>query len=234
MTPVRTVARALLAAVFIRSGVSAFTNPDRLAAKAKPFADKWGPTLDSVGLPTDPRTLVKLNGAVQAAGGVLLATNTLTRPAAAALAGSLVPTTLVGHDFWAQDDPAQKANHRSQFLKNLGLLGGLLLAAVDTQGKPGLAWRAGHLADHAQHSVKRAAHTTAKETRRAAHTTAHEAKRAAQAAARESRRAAGATARETSRAAQLTARDIRRTAKHAKREARIAVKSAKAGHLLPG
>jgi hypothetical protein len=31
-------------------------------------------------------------------------------------------------------------------LKNLGLVGAALLAAVDTAGQPGLAWRAGHLA----------------------------------------------------------------------------------------
>jgi putative oxidoreductase len=240
MTPVRTVARALLAAVFIRSGVQAFTNPDKLADRAQPFTDKWAPTLDSVGLPTDARTLVKLNGAVQAGGGVLLATNTLTRPAALALAGSLIPTTVAGHDFWSQDEPAQKASHQTQFFKNLGLLGGLLLAAVDTEGKPGLAWRAGHLADHAQGSVKRAAYTTAKETRRAARTTAKEAARAAQSTTREAKRATAAAIRETGRAAHTTAREAKRTAldaqrsaKHMKRTAKVAVKSAKANRLLP-
>jgi putative oxidoreductase len=234
MTPVRTVARALLAAVFIRSGVQAFTDPDKLAERAKPFADKWGPTLDSVGLPTDARTLVRLNGAVQAGSGLLLATNTLTRPAALALAGSLVPTTLAGHDFWAHDEPTHKAAHRTQFLKNLGLLGGLLLAAVDTEGRPGLVWRAGHLADHAQDSVKRAAHTTAKETRRAARTTAKEAARAAHSTTREAKRATAAALRETGRAAQTTAREARRTAKHARHEAKVAVRSAKVGHRLAG
>src|SRR3954468_11210317 len=221
MTPVRTVARALLAAVFIRSGVQAFTDPDKLAERAKPFADKWGSTLDSVGLPTDAPTLVKLNGGVQAASGLLLATNTLTRPAALALAGSLVPTTMAGHDFWAHEEPAQKAAHRTQFLKNLGLLGGLLLAAVDTEGKPGLAWRTGHLADHAQDSVMRAAHTTARETRRAARTTAKEAARAAQSTSREAKRATAAALRETGRAAV----DAKRSAKHMKRTAKVAVKS---------
>jgi uncharacterized membrane protein YphA (DoxX/SURF4 family) len=160
MRPVRTVARTLLAAIFVRGGLDAFNNPDRLVPGAKSVTDRLAPTLDAVGLPTDTRTLVRLNGAVQMAGGVLLATNTAVRPAALALAGSLVPTTLAGHDFWSIDDPAQQASHRIHFLKNLGLLGGLLLAAVDTEGRPGLAWRAGHLAGHAQDSVRRAAHTT--------------------------------------------------------------------------
>jgi putative oxidoreductase len=217
MTPVRTVARALLAAVFIRSGVSALTNPDRLVPTAKPFADKWGPTLDSVGLPTDARSLVKLNGAVEAVGGILLATNTLTRPAAIALAGSLVPTTLAGHGFWEQEDPQQRSAHQTQFLKNLSLLGGLLLAAVDTQGKPGLAWRAGHLADHAENAVKRAATTAVRETRYVGNTTAREARMGAALAAREARHAA---------------KDAKRRAQHVRREAKIAIRSAKAGALV--
>ena len=176
MTPVRTVARALLAAVFVRGGLSAYNNPDRLVDGAKPVTDKLAPTLDALGLPTDTRTLVKFNGAVQVAGGILLATNTAVKPAALALAASLVPTTVAGHDFWTLDDPGQRAGHQIHFLKNLGLLGGLLLAAVDTEGKPGLAWRTGHLAGHAQDSVKRAAHSTARETKRAAHSTARETK----------------------------------------------------------
>jgi uncharacterized membrane protein YphA (DoxX/SURF4 family) len=227
MTPVRTVARGLLAAVFIRGGISAYNNPDRLVDGAKPVTDRLAPALEAVGLPTDTRTLVRLNGAVQAVGGVLLATNTLVRPAALALAGSLVPTTLAGHDFWSQDDPAQRAGHQIQFLKNLGLLGGLLLAVVDTEGKPGLAWRTGHLAEHAQDTMKRAAHTTAKETRRAARQTTREAQRAAGSTARETRRAARMTAREARRAAE----DARRTARRAARETRLAVKSAKVGAM---
>src|SRR3982751_5766465 len=100
MRPVRTVARTLLAATFVRGGLDAVMNPDRLVPSAKSVTDRLAPTLDAVGLPTDPRTLVRLNGAVQLAGGVLLASNTAVRPAALALAGSLVPTPLAGRDFW--------------------------------------------------------------------------------------------------------------------------------------
>jgi putative oxidoreductase len=218
MRPVRTVARGLLAAIFVRSGWDAFNNPDRLVPTAKSVTDRLAPTLDAVGLPTDTRTLVRMNGAAQMAGGVLLATNTAVRPAALALIGSLLPTTVAGHDFWSPDDPAQKSAHRTQFLKNLGLIGGLLLAVVDTEGRPGVAWRTGHLADHAQDSIRRAAHTTARETKRAAHTTA-----------KETRRAAHTTAKETRRAAHSTAKEARRAAHTAARETKLAVRSAKAG-----
>ena len=58
------------------------------------------------------------------------------------LAASLGPDDLAGHAFWEKTDPAKSAAAAQQFLKNVGLLGGLLMAAVDTAGKPGLAWRA--------------------------------------------------------------------------------------------
>ena len=39
-------------------------------------------------------------------------------------------------------DPKERFGQLSHFLKNLGLLGGLLLAAVDTEGKPSVGYRA--------------------------------------------------------------------------------------------
>ena len=66
------------------------------------------------------------------------------RLAALALIGSIVPTTLGGHRFWEETDQAARAQQRMHFLKNLGLLGGLILAALDTEGEPSLGWRAKH------------------------------------------------------------------------------------------
>jgi putative oxidoreductase len=192
MTPLRTVARAMLAAVFVRSGIDAMMNPDRLVERAKPVTDALSPALDSVGLPTDARTLVRVNGAAQVAGGLMLASGTAPRSGALLLAGSMVPTTFAGHRFWEENDPTRRAHQRIHFLKNLGLLGGLLIAAVDTEGRPGLAWRAGHLAEHAGDSLRRAARTTARETRRAAEGTTREARRAARSTARTTRTAAKA------------------------------------------
>ena len=58
------------------------------------------------------------------------------------LAATLVPTTLAGHRFWEESDPAAQGNQRVHFFKNVSMFGGLLLAGVDTDGKPGVAWRA--------------------------------------------------------------------------------------------
>ena len=54
-------------------------------------------------------------------------------PMSAVLAATLVPTTVAAHSFWQEQDPEVRAKQKVQFLKNLGLLGGLLLAAVDTE-----------------------------------------------------------------------------------------------------
>lgn len=227
MNPVRAVARVFLSAVFIRSGIQSLADPDRVVETAKPVTDQLTPTLERLGLPTDPRTLVRVNAAAQVAGGALLATGQAPRSAALLLAGSMVPTTLAGHRYWEHDDPALKARHRTQFLKNLGLIGGLLLAALDTEGRPGVVWRAGHAVEHAQDSLDRVSTRAARETRRAAKRTRTETTRVAQRTTAETRRAAKRTAAETRRAAHRTAVTAKRAAEDARRSARAAARETK-------
>jgi putative oxidoreductase len=157
MRPVRTAARTLLSGIFVISGAHAAADPTPFTARARRVTDRVAPLLTRAHprIPTDPATLVRINGAVQLVGGLMLATGYLTRPAAAVLAGSLVPTTLSRHAYWDVDDPTQRGNQRNHLLKNLGLIGGLLLAAVDTEGRPGLRWRAGHAIDDGRRSVRR-------------------------------------------------------------------------------
>ncbi|MGC5032376.1 DoxX family protein [Micromonospora sp. DT229] len=170
MTPVRSLARAMLSGIFVISGARSVANPQRLVPVAKPVTDRVTPLLERVAprLPTDTMTLVRATGAVQLGAGLMLATGRFTRPAALVLAGTLIPVTLAGHPFWRQEDPAQRYNHQSHFAKNLGLFGGLLLAAADTEGKPGLRWRAGHRIGHSRRSVRRAVRTARREARIAA------------------------------------------------------------------
>jgi putative oxidoreductase len=132
----------MLAGIFVSGGAKALANPDPLVPRAQPIVDRVAPVLARVDkrVPTDARTLVQVNGAVQFIGGLLLMTG-LRRPAAAALAATLVPRTLAGHRFWAHRDPEQQALQQTQFLKNLGLMGGLILAALDTEGRPGVRYR---------------------------------------------------------------------------------------------
>jgi hypothetical protein len=82
------------------------------------------------------------------------------RPAALALAGSLVPTTLAGHRFWTETDPQVREQQKVHFMKNLGLLGGLLLTALDTGGRPSIPWRTRRATRHAADVVEDAAVST--------------------------------------------------------------------------
>jgi hypothetical protein len=71
----------------------------------------------------------------------LLAAGKLPRFASAALAVSVVPGSLGAHAFWNETDPNRKASERRAFLADIGLIGGLIIASVDTEGKPSLGWR---------------------------------------------------------------------------------------------
>src|SRR6266542_3265811 len=94
MKPVRRVARAMLGAMFIRSGFDAVRHPERLADAAKPVTDRVAPVLEAINpsLPTDAKTLVRVTGAAHVLGGLMLATDRAPRAGAALLAGTLVPT----------------------------------------------------------------------------------------------------------------------------------------------
>ena len=166
MTIVRLAARPLLASMFVVGGIDAVRNPGKRADAAEPVTNTLAPLLRKYvpQLPEDPQQLVRLNGALQAGAGLMLATGRLPRLSSAVLAATLVPTTAAGHRFWEQDDPQAKATQRIQFFKNTSMLGGLLLAAVDTEGKPGVAWRARRAAA----DVRREARVLAKSARREA------------------------------------------------------------------
>jgi uncharacterized membrane protein YphA (DoxX/SURF4 family) len=171
MRPIRRTARGLLSLSFIASGAKTLLDPEEFVADAQPVIDRAAPVMSKatellpaavtrrgIALPTDARALIRLNGAIQLGAGVLMLTR-LHRPAAAVLAGSLIPATVAAHPFWQYADPARKQEERLLFTKNLGLLGGLLLAAADTQGRPSLRYRAHHALHHTNESVSRTART---------------------------------------------------------------------------
>ena len=145
MTVIRMIARPMLASMFIVGGVQSFKNASKVAGRAEPVTDKLVPALKkaapSLPIPEDPANLVRLNAAVHVGAGLALATGHLPRTSSVVLAASLVPTTAT-HQFWNESDPTQRANQKIHFFKNISMLGGLLLAAVDTEGRPGLVWRA--------------------------------------------------------------------------------------------
>ena len=135
---VRRLARPLLASVFVAAGVEALRHPAARTDQAAHLLQKVpGQVPGAEVAAKDPDLFVRVNGAALLGGGLLLATGRMPRLASTVLAASVVPTTAIEHAFWEETDPTRKAQSRSLFLKNVGLLGGLLLAAVDTEGQPG-------------------------------------------------------------------------------------------------
>ena len=179
----RALARPLLSMIFVVQGASSIRNPEPLVPKAQPVTDRLVPMVRRVAppqvgdrIPDTTANLVRLNGAVHVVGGLALASGKGRRVAAGVLAASLVPTTVAGHPFWLEKDKAVRNTQRLQFMKNMGLLGGLLLAAVDTEGKPGVAWRATHGARAAKRETKRGAKAAKREAKQLAREARHAAK----------------------------------------------------------
>ncbi len=110
----KALGRICLSGIFIIAGSEAFKVPGPRTQK-----------VEGIGIP-QPEMAVKVNGATMVLGGILLALGIAPKAAAGALIGSMIPTTLVGHAFWQEKDPKALAMQRVQFLKNLGLVGGLL------------------------------------------------------------------------------------------------------------
>ena len=167
MTVSRLIARPMLASVFLVGAVNALKNTSLPAGKAEPVTSRIVPLARRAGipLPEDPETLVKLNAGVQIGAGLALATGRAPRLSAAVLAASLVPTTAAGHRFWEVQDPAQRTQQKLHFFKNLGILGGLVIAAGDTDGKPGVAWRTRHAAKDARRQARHLAAAAREEAR---------------------------------------------------------------------
>ncbi|HEX2850946.1 MAG TPA: DoxX family protein [Acidimicrobiales bacterium] len=127
---IRRVGRMLLASQFVYGGYKAAKDPGR-----RPHA------LEKAGVPGGA-DLVRFNGAAMAAGGIALGLGIFPRLAAAGLFASLVPTTLVGHPFWREEEPAARQAQTVQFLKNASMLGGLLLELGSRRGEQPGARRA--------------------------------------------------------------------------------------------
>ncbi len=110
------IARVLLSVIFIKSGVDKFLAPDAtqqfMAAKGLPFP----------GLLLIPTVLIEIGG------GLAVMLGVRAKWAAWALFLFLIPTTLIFHGNIA--DRMQMI----QFLKNLAIMGGLLLIATYGSG----------------------------------------------------------------------------------------------------
>jgi uncharacterized membrane protein YphA (DoxX/SURF4 family) len=172
MTLLRSAARTMLASYFVVSGVKAVRDPDSLVPAAEPLVDsvvpqvqRFAPDQVADAVPTDARTWVRINGVLELVGGLALATGKGRRLGAALLALSLVPTTIGKYPFWTHSDPAERTAARDHFLKNVSLLGGVLIASRDTEGKPSIGYRAQKGGQALVADTKKAQRKVSKETK---------------------------------------------------------------------
>lgn len=163
MSLLRMVGRPMLASIFVAGGLQSLRRPGDVAPAAEPIVR---PVTERVAvLPDSTEQLVRLNGAVQVVGGALLGLGRCPRLAALALAVTLVPTTLAAHRYWDAQNPSDRDQQRVHFMKNLSMLGGLLIAVDDTGSAPSLLWRGRHAAHdlrHDAHLVRRSVRATAR------------------------------------------------------------------------
>jgi putative oxidoreductase len=108
------VGRILLAAIFVISGFGKITGFEGTAGY-----------IASKGLPM-PQVLAALTVALEVGGGILLIIGYQARWVALAFFVWLIPVTLIFHKFWGID-AAQAQNQMIHFLKNVSIMGGMLL-----------------------------------------------------------------------------------------------------------
>ena len=199
MTLLRSVARPMLASMFVSGGVDSLRNPQALVPAAQPVVDGIVPLAQQAGvsIPTDPETLVRINGAIHVAAGVMLASGRLPRLSALALATTMVPSTVFGHPFWKAPTPSVRADDKVHFFKNVSMIGGLLMATLDPDPhKKVMVLRAKDAAVEASGNVRKAALRANQRAEKAAKEAAKQSRRQRR---QQRRRAAGKTASKTLR-----------------------------------
>ena len=115
------VGRIFLALIFVVSGVGKITG---YAGTASYMASKGLPLVD---------VLLPLTILIELGGGLLLALGWKARWAAAAILLFLIPTTLIFHQFWGID-PKLAQMQQIHFLKNVAIMGGMLMVIAGGAG----------------------------------------------------------------------------------------------------
>ncbi|MET1021075.1 MAG: DoxX family protein [Arthrobacter sp.] len=155
MSVVRFLARPMLASSFVLAGMDKLRNADDTAAQLSPLLRR---AAEALPFQADEKVLARVIGGTQVGAGLCLALGKASRLAATVLAVISALNTYVEWRSAVITSKEGRGARRKQLLKNVSLTGGVLLAAVDTNGRPGLAWRAEHLASDAK---KNASHLAA-------------------------------------------------------------------------
>lgn len=153
---IRTIARPMLASVFILDGVSVLRNPADRAAATAPAVEKIQKTankaadaapesVSKISAPAPavgPKNAVRALAAVKIGAGALFALGKAPRLSATVLAVAHAPNMVARFSDTPGGTIASTDGKVVGLATDGALLGALFLAAGDTAGKPGLRWRA--------------------------------------------------------------------------------------------
>lgn len=115
MSLLSTIGRIGLSTIFVSTGLKGLQNPGYVAS-----------TVRDAGLP-EPELLEQVHHGTNVVAGAAMGLGVFRRLSALALLGNLVPTTLVAHNPAEQDDPMDKQAQQVHMLKNVSLMGGLMM-----------------------------------------------------------------------------------------------------------
>jgi len=116
------IGRILVAAIFLVSGIAKLADTSGTAGY-----------MTAAGIP-NAGVLAVIAGIVEIAGGLAIAVGFLGRLAALGLICFMIPTTLIFHGFW-RFEGAEATLQLASFMKNLAIIGGLLLLYANGPGR---------------------------------------------------------------------------------------------------
>ncbi|GAB3532683.1 DoxX family protein [Arthrobacter tecti] len=179
MTLVRVLARPLLASSFVLTGVDRLRNTDSTAVALRPTLDRINKMVPSAASATNnEKRVAQVLGAAHLGAAVMLGIGRFSRLSALVLVGTSALNTAVEFNNADSSTPESRKVRRNQLIKNLSLIGAVLLAAVDTNGRPSWAWRAEHFAEDARRNALVLGHDTRKTARSLARDTEKRLKKA--------------------------------------------------------
>jgi putative oxidoreductase len=109
--------RLLLSAIFVMSGIHKLMNWESTAEQ-----------MQAEGIVAVP-VMLAIAAAVEVGAGLSVLTGCWARLGALALVVFLIPTSLIFHDFW-QYTGMEQQNQMAHFMKNMAILGGLLMVVA--------------------------------------------------------------------------------------------------------
>lgn len=154
MSIVRIIARPLLATGFVVNGVDSFRNSSAAAEHLSPVLTGVERAVPQAKPALSNRAVVAQGlAAAQVGAAVAYGLGKFPRAAATVLVGTTGLNAYLDFQASEHGTKEQKSARRSSALKNVSLVGATMLAAVDTNGRPSLQWRAQHLLHSAQKSA---------------------------------------------------------------------------------